>query len=80
VDPQEVKRLIESGLPDSEVHIDGDGRHFQAIVVSPQFAGKSMLEQHRMVYGTLGERFQTEAVHALSFKTYTPEQWQRVRE
>lgn len=72
----EIKRLIAAGLPDSEVTITGDGRHFEATVVSAAFAGKSMLEQHRMVYGTLGDSFQSDAIHALSVKTYTPEAWQ----
>jgi len=75
----EIKRLIEAGLPDSEVTISGDGRHFEAVVVSEAFAGKSMLQQHRMVYGTLGDSFQSDAIHALSVKTYTPEAWKEKR-
>ena len=72
----EIKRMIETGLPGSEVTITGDGRHFEATVVSEAFAGKSMLEQHRMVYGTLGDSFHSDAIHALSVKTYTPDGWQ----
>ncbi len=76
MDPEEIKALIEKSLPGSRVLIQGDGRHFEAIVISEAFAGSSMLEQHRMVYQALGDRFQTEAVHALSFKTYTPAEWE----
>ncbi len=72
----EIKRMIETGLPGGEVTVTGDGRHFEATVVSEVFAGKSTLEQHRMVYGTLGDSFQSEAIHALSVRTYTPEAWQ----
>ena len=72
---EEIRTKIESGLPGSRVSVTGDGRHFEAVVVSAAFAGKSMLEQHRMVYGSLGDSFESEAIHALSVKTYTPEAW-----
>ena len=70
----ELKRLIESGLPGSQVKVQGDGDHFEAIVVSEQFAGKNMVEQHRMVYEVLGDRMQGE-IHALALHTYSPERW-----
>ena len=70
----ELKRLIESGLPGSQVKVQGDGDHFEAIVVSEQFAGKNMVEQHRMVYEILGDRMQGE-IHALALHTYSPERW-----
>lgn len=72
---EQIKRMIEAGIPGSRVHISGDGRHFEAAVVSDAFAGKSMLQQHRMVYAALGDSFQTDAVHALSFKTFTSAEW-----
>ena len=75
MDEEQIKQKIEAGLPGSQVSVSGDGRHFEAIVVSAAFAGKSMLEQHRMVYGSLGDSFESEAIHALSVKTYTPEAW-----
>jgi acid stress-induced BolA-like protein IbaG/YrbA len=71
----EIKALIEAGLPDCEAQVDGDGRHWNAVVVTPAFEGQSMLKQHRLVYGALGDSFDTEALHALSLKTFTPEQW-----
>ncbi len=75
MDEEQIKQRIETGLPGCQVSVSGDGRHFQAVVVSAAFAGKSMLEQHRMVYASLGDSFQSEAIHALSVKTYTPEAW-----
>ncbi len=72
---EQIKQKIQTGLPGSQVNVSGDGRHFEAVVVSAAFAGKSMLEQHRMVYGSLGDSFESEAIHALSVKTYTPEAW-----
>ena len=80
MEPQKVKSLIEAGLSGSEVQVTGDGRHFQALVVNDAFAGKSMLEQHRMVYAALGDSFETDAVHALALKTYTREQWRSMQE
>lgn len=74
--PEELKRLIEEGLAEAEVRVSGDGRHFDAIVISDAFSGKSMLEQHRLVYAALGDRFDTDAVHALSIKTYTRKDWE----
>jgi acid stress-induced BolA-like protein IbaG/YrbA len=72
---EQIKTLIEAGLPECEAQVDGDGRHWNAVVVSPAFTGKSMLQQHRQVYAALGDSFDTEALHALSLRTYTPEQW-----
>lgn len=71
--PEQVKRWIEEGLTDSSAEVVGDGRHFEAVVISSEFSGKIMLEQHRMVYTGLGEKM--EDIHALSLRTYTPEQW-----
>ena len=76
MNPEELQELIEAAFVDGHVEVSGDGRHFSAIVVSDVFAGKNMIAQHRLVYAALGSRFDTEAVHALSLKTYTPEQWQ----
>lgn len=78
MDPDEIKRLIEQGMNCTEVTVTGDGRHFQATVVSDEFEGKNRLQQHRAVYATLGNRFDTDAVHALSINTYTPEQWAKL--
>ena len=79
MNPEELKKLIEASLAVSHVEVSGDGRHFSAIVVSNAFVDKSMLAQHRLVYAALGRRFDTDAVHALSLKTYTPDQWQALQ-
>lgn len=72
---EQIKALIEAGLSGSQVTISGDGRHFEAVIVSDEFQGKTMIQQHRLVNSILAEHFKTDAVHALSFKTYTPEEW-----
>lgn len=68
----DIQKLIEAGLPDATVEVLGDdGQHFEARVISPAFAGKSLLAQHQMVYATLGNSFES-ALHALSLKTSAP--------
>ena len=69
MEPNQLKQLIEERLPGSEACVTGDGRHFQAIVVSERFAGKTLLEQHRIVYAALADRLGTDALHALSLTT-----------
>jgi acid stress-induced BolA-like protein IbaG/YrbA len=71
---EEIQAMIQQGLPDAEVQVSGDGRHFDAVVVSEAFAGKGLLEQHRLVYATLGDKMGGD-IHALTIRTYTHEQW-----
>ncbi len=77
VTPENIKEWIEAGLPESQVVADGDGHHFEAVVVCANFAGKNTIARHRMVYDALGDRMKAE-IHALSLKTLTPEE-QRVK-
>ena len=70
----ELEALIKSGISDAEVMVKGEGDHFEATVVSQQFEGRSMVQQHQLVYGTLGDRMGGE-IHALALHTYTPETW-----
>ncbi|MEE9343845.1 MAG: BolA family protein [Gammaproteobacteria bacterium] len=73
---EQLKDLIEKAIGSSEVTIQGDGDHFEAVVVTPEFEGKSMVQQHQMVYQVLGDLMQAE-IHALALHTYTPEQWSK---
>ena len=75
--PDQIQELIQRALPGSEVVVQdmtGTQDHFQALVIATDFLGKSMVEQHQMVYQALGENMK-QAIHALSLQTYTPEQW-----
>lgn len=74
MEPQEIARLLEQGLSEAEVHVEGDGRHFQALIVSPAFEGLSLIKRHRMVYDILGEHIDADVLHAISMRTLTPEQ------
>jgi acid stress-induced BolA-like protein IbaG/YrbA len=76
VTPEEIQRWIEAALPCDTVQVTGDGQHFEALIVSGEFRGKSMVQQHQLVYKALGERMREE-IHALSMKTLTPEDWAR---
>jgi acid stress-induced BolA-like protein IbaG/YrbA len=69
---ESIERSIAAGLPCTHVVVDGDGHHFQAVVVSEKFAGLSRIRQHQLVYAALGDRMREE-IHALSLQTYTPE-------
>lgn len=71
--PENVRDFIMQGLSCEHVEVEGDGRHFQAVIVSSAFAGKPLLHRHRQVYQALGDRM--ERIHALSMKTLTPDQW-----
>ncbi|MCL5668453.1 MAG: BolA/IbaG family iron-sulfur metabolism protein [Gammaproteobacteria bacterium] len=68
-----IKQMIEQGLADCRAEVTGDGTHFEATIVSPAFAGKNSLARHRLVYAALGEAMHS-AIHALSMRTYTPEE------
>ncbi|MBI3899983.1 MAG: BolA/IbaG family iron-sulfur metabolism protein [Gammaproteobacteria bacterium] len=73
--PTDIKEWIERGMPGARVEVDGDGHHFEALIVAKEFAGKSMLQQHRMVYAVLGDKMRAD-IHALSLRTLTPEEYQ----
>lgn len=71
----ELQTIITSGLPCQHIELSGDGRHWYATIVSSAFEGKRLIQRHQSVYATLGGRIQSDEVHALSMKTYTPAEW-----
>jgi acid stress-induced BolA-like protein IbaG/YrbA len=79
VTPEQVKSYIAQGLECQLLEVAGDGQHFEAVIVSPLFRGKSRVQQHQLVYAALGERMREE-VHALSLRTFTPEDWQAMQQ
>jgi len=74
VSTESIEQGIRAGLECERVEVIGDGQHFQALVVSSAFAGKSRIQRHQLVYAALGERMREE-IHALSMKTVTPEEF-----
>jgi acid stress-induced BolA-like protein IbaG/YrbA len=77
--PDQIKQLILAGMACEHLELDGDGQHFQAVVVSREFAGKSRVQRQQRVYQTLQEKLATGELHALSFRTLTPEEWSAAR-
>lgn len=75
--PQQIKDWIEASLPCEHVQVEGDGQHFEAVIVSGEFRGKTRIGQHQAVYQALGDHMQSD-IHALSMKTLTPEDWQKL--
>jgi acid stress-induced BolA-like protein IbaG/YrbA len=75
----ELQSLIAAGLPCDHLEVSGDGRHWEAVVVSAEFEGRRLIQRHQRVYATLGARMHTDEVHALSMKTYTPAEWAGVQ-
>ncbi|NJK29405.1 MAG: BolA/IbaG family iron-sulfur metabolism protein [Acaryochloridaceae cyanobacterium CSU_3_4] len=79
INPDDLTTMIQSGLPGAEVFVQdltGGGDHYQATVISGEFAGKSLVQQHQLVYRSVNQVMANEQLHALALKTYTPEQWQ----
>ena len=69
--PEQIQSYIDQGIACSHLTVEGDGQHFYATVVSPEFEGKRLIQRHQLVYAALGDRMKAE-VHALSIKAFTP--------
>jgi acid stress-induced BolA-like protein IbaG/YrbA len=75
VTPESIQLNIAQGMVTEHLSVVGDGAHFEAVIVSEAFAGKNRVQRHQLVYQTMGDRMREE-IHALSMKTYTPQEWQ----
>lgn len=69
--PDDIRRYIADGLACEVLEVSGDGHHFEALIVSALFEGKSRIARHQLVYAALGDRMRQE-IHALSMRTLTP--------
>ncbi|HUJ01388.1 MAG TPA: BolA family protein [Usitatibacter sp.] len=74
VESRSIEDSIRAGLACTHLEVRGDGAHFEALVVSPEFAGLNRVRRHQLVYAALGERMREE-IHALSMRTLSPEEW-----
>jgi len=77
--PEELQKLIAAGLPCAHLQVEGDGQHFEALIVSAEFVGKSRVQRQQRVNEVLRAHFNSGELHALSMKTYTPEEWSAIR-
>ena len=73
--PELIHGYLSAGLTCTHLQVQGDGQHFEALIVSPEFVGKRLIQRHQIVYAALGDRMREE-IHALSMKTLTPAEWQ----
>lgn len=71
VTPEQLQGWIETGFDGANVTVEGDGHHFEAVIIAHEFEGKSRIQRHQLVYAALGDKMKSE-VHALSMKTLTP--------
>ena len=72
--PEQVRKIIGEGLPCEGLHVEGDGEHFEAILVSELFVGKSRVARQQLVNAILKPYFDSGELHALSMKTLTPDE------
>ena len=72
--PELIHGYLSAGLECTHLTVNGDGQHFEAVIVSPAFVGKRSIQRHQIVYAALGDRMREE-IHALSMKTLTPEEF-----
>ena len=77
--PDEIKVLIEQGIPGAEVEVRGDGGKFEVRVVAPAFAGLMPVRKQQLVYSCLNEQIASGAIHAVTMQTLTPEEWDKAR-
>lgn len=75
MDAVKIKSLIETGLPNSEAIVTGGDGKYEATVISEEFAGLSMVKEHQLVYATVKDQIASGELHALSIKSFTPEEW-----
>ncbi|MBL8502867.1 MAG: BolA family transcriptional regulator [Rhodocyclaceae bacterium] len=79
VSPADIQGYIAQGLPCAHLAVDGDGAHFEAIIVSSVFEGLSRIQRQQAVHKALGGRMESGEIHALSMRTLTPAEWEAQR-
>jgi acid stress-induced BolA-like protein IbaG/YrbA len=75
---EEIQQLIEAGMKTELVRVKGDGKHFTALIVSPEFADKNRLDRQRVVFATLKQVLADNLLHAITLKTFTPDEWHQI--
>lgn len=77
MESNEIKAIIEAALTLDEVHVKGDGSHFEVIAVGEMFDGMSRVKKQQAIYNPLMEHIKRNDIHALSIKALTPVEWAR---
>ena len=78
METNEIQSLIETHIPSSSATVEGDGAHFNIVVISDEFIGQSTLAKQKMIYAILNPYISDGSIHAVSLKTYTVNQWQQL--
>lgn len=73
--PQQIEAWLRAGIDCNHLSVDGDGRHFEALIVSSVFIGLSRVQRQQKVNAVLREHFESDVLHALSMKCLTPEEF-----
>jgi acid stress-induced BolA-like protein IbaG/YrbA len=76
--PETVQAILAEGMPCQHVAVEGDGHHFNAVIVSAEFAGRNRVQRQQRVFAVVGEKMEKNEIHALSMKCYTPEEWEQL--
>ncbi|MCW8333136.1 BolA family iron metabolism protein IbaG [Vibrio sp. SCSIO 43135] len=77
MDSAKVQQLLEEALNLQEVHVKGEGSHYEVVAVDACFEGMSRVKKQQMIYSPLMEYIQRNDIHAVSIKAFTPDEWAR---
>ena len=74
--PNEIKALLDAGLENCDVRVEGEGSHFDILVIGEAFAGMRPVQKQQLVYGVLKEQIASGSIHAVNIRTYTASEWE----
>lgn len=74
-----IEQLVQEIINCQHIKAEGDGSHFSVTIVSEDFAGLRSVKRQQMVYKAVNEHIASGAIHALTIKAYTDEEWQKVK-
>ena len=77
-EPEKLRQILSEKIDCQHLQVAGDGRHFEALIVSESFFGLNRVRRHQLVYAALGERMKEE-IHALSMRLFSPEEWKNLK-
>ncbi len=77
--PDEIKALLAATLPEAEILVQGEGAKFTVTVVTDRFASMRPVAKQQLIYGPLNEHIASGAIHAVTMRTFTQEEWRKAR-
>lgn len=78
INNQEIQEILENSIENSQVIVNGDGYKYETTVISDSFQGQTTLKRHKLIYSVLNGPITDGRLHALTVKTYTPEEWEKM--